>query len=76
MIRAEINNADVPIIKCYICETQPTIKAVIHNMPSIKGVVKTETPFIIGRIKKAIDHEPEPYYEVANQYGTTIIIGD
>lgn len=76
MIRARIME-EAPSIKCYIYHDTPTIKGVIHNeMSIVKGVIKKDPPFIIGRIIKAIDHEQEPYYEVANQYGTTIIIGD
>lgn len=76
MIQANITN-DYPVMKAYIYPDAPQIKGFIHNtMPIIKGVVQTDAPFIIGKIKKAVDHDPEPYYEVANEYGTTIIIGD
>lgn len=76
MIQANIKN-DYPVMKAYIYHDAPQIKGFIHNtMPIIKGVVQTDTPFIIGKIKKAVNHDPEPYYEVANEYGTTIIIGD
>ena len=76
MIQARITD-DSPVIKAYICRNAPEIKGLINtSMPVIKGVVQTDTPFIIGRILKAIDHEAEPYYEVSNEYGTTIIIGD
>ena len=76
MITARIMD-DAPSIKCYIRHDAPVIKGILHNeMPTIKGVINAQTPFITGRIVKAIDHAAEPYYEVANQYGTTIIIGD
>ena len=76
MIRANLTD-DAPIIKCYIHTEVPQIKGVIHNnMPVIKGVIHTEAPLITAHIKRAVDHEPEPYYEVANEYGTTIIIGE
>lgn len=76
MIEASITS-DYPVMKAYIHNTPPIIKGAIHNnAPVIKGVVQTDAPFIVGQIKKAIDHEPEPYYEVANEFGTTIIIGD
>lgn len=76
MIQARITD-DSPVIKAYICRDVPEIKGLINtSMPVIKGKIETDSPFIIGRIIKAIDHEAEPYYEVANQYGTTIIIGD
>lgn len=65
MIEARITD-DAPSIKCYIYNTRPTIK----------GVIQSDAPLIMAHIKKAIDHAPEPYYEVANEYGTTIIIGD
>ena len=65
MIKARILD-DAPVMKVYIYKTTP----------EIKGVIQTTTPFIVGKIKKTIEHEPEPYYEVANEYGTTIIIGD
>ena len=76
MIKAKITD-DAPVIKCYIRRDTPTIKGVIQStMPVIKGVIHSDAPFITAHIKKAIDHAPEPYYEVANEYGTTIIIGD
>lgn len=68
---------DTPVIKAYIYRNAPTFKGLIVNsMPEMKGVINTVTPYIIGKIKKAVDHEPEPYYEVSNEYGTTIIIGE
>lgn len=76
MIRAKLTD-DAPVIKCYIYNKVPQIKGVIHNnMPVIKGVIHTDAPLITAHIKRAVDHEPEPYYEVANEYGTTIIIGE
>lgn len=76
MIQARMTD-DAPVIKCYIRHDMPVLKGHIFNdRPVIKGAIQTEAPLITARIKKAIDHEPEPYYEVANQYGTTIIIGD
>ena len=68
---------DSPVIKVYIYRDIPSIKGVITtSMPVIKGVIQTVSPYISAKIQKAIDHEPEPYYEVSNEYGTTIIIGD
>ena len=65
------------MIQARVVEDAPTIKGYIYqNTPTIKGAIHADAPFIVGRIKKAIDHAPEPYYEVANEYGTTIIIGD
>ena len=76
MIQARIID-DAPSIKCYIYNTRPTIKGYIYNSrPVIKGVIQSNAPLIMAHIMKAIDHAPEPYYEVANEYGTTIIIGD
>lgn len=76
MIQARITE-DAPSIKCYIYSNAPEIKGVIQNtMPVIKGVIHTGAPLITARIERAVDHEPEPYYEVANEYGTTIIIGE
>jgi hypothetical protein len=76
MIQARITN-DAPVIRCYIRHDAPTIKGYIYNSrPSIKGVIHADAPFITAHITKAIDHSPEPYYEVSNEYGTTIIIGD
>lgn len=76
MIQARITD-DAPVIKAYIYHDSPTIKGFIYNtMPVIKGAIHSDTPFITAHIMKSIDHEPEPYYEVANEYGTTIIIGD
>lgn len=75
MVEAKIQT-EMPVLKAKIY-TAPSIKGRLYlSSPVIKGVVKTTAPFIIAQIKKAIDHEPEPYYEVANKYGTTIIIGD
>lgn len=68
---------DNPTIKGVINTGMPKIKGVINTgMPKIKGVIQKYSPFIIGRILKQIDHQPEPYYEVANKYGITIIIGE
>ena len=76
MIKAKITD-DAPVVKCYIYHDSPIIKGVIqNNMPVIKGVIHSDAPFITAHITKAIDHSPEPYYEVSNEYGTTIIIGD
>lgn len=76
MIKARIKD-NSPTIKGYIYRRKPEVHAIVNNTGSIiKGVIHRDTPFMIGRIKKAIDHEAEPYYEVANEYGTTIIIGD
>lgn len=76
MIEARITE-EAPAIKGYIYNNAPTIKGVIQSsMAVIKGIIEVDTPIITAHIKKAIDHEPEPYYEVSNQYGTTIIIGD
>lgn len=76
MIQARLSE-DAPVIKCYIYHDMPSIKGHIYNSKQfIKGVIQTDAPLITAHIRKAIDHEPEPYYEVANQYGTTIIIGD
>ena len=76
MIQARITE-DAPSIKCYIYNNAPEIKGVIQTtMPVVKGVIHADASLIIAQIRKAIDHKPEPYYEVANEYGTTIIIGD
>ncbi len=76
MTKAKILS-DMPVLKATIHTNTPSIKGYLYSdAPVIKGIINTTMPFIVGRIKKAIDHEPEPYYEVANQYGTTIIIGD
>ena len=76
MIQANITN-DYPVMKAYIHHDTPKIKGIINNTaPVIKGNIHTTFPFIVGQIKKAVDHEAEPYYEVSNEYGTTIIIGD
>lgn len=76
MIQANITS-DYPVMKAYIHHNTPQIKGIIHsNTHIIKGVIRTEPPLITAQIKKAINHEPEPYYEVANEYGTTIIIGE
>lgn len=76
MIEANITS-DYPVMKAYINNTTPKLKGFIHSdLPTIKGAIHIDTPRIVGQIKKAVDHEPEPYYEVANEFGTTIIIGD
>lgn len=77
MIQASITN-DYPVMKAYIHHDTPRIKGVINTAtPIIKGVIQPKAPTMIGRIKRAIDHEPDPYYEVANESGGfTIIIGD
>ena len=76
MIQARIVD-DAPTIRAYIYRDTPVLKCSIDTtMPVIKGVIQTNASFITGKIVKAIDHEPEPYYEVSNEYGTTIIIGD
>ena len=76
MIQAKIVD-DSPTMKAYIYRTAPSFKgAIVNSKTIIKGVIQADAPFIVGKIKKAIGHEPEPYYEVSNEYGTTIIIGD
>jgi len=66
MIRAEVLE-EHPKITCKIVRTMPTITGKIMKTPAQ----------IVGRIERNVEHEPEPYYEVANEFGGfTIIIGD
>ena len=76
------------MITAQIISDSPVLVAKIHQQPSILSA-KIEantanlyarlTPndqTIIGRIVKPVSKEPEPYYEVSNEYGTTIVIGE
>lgn len=66
MIRAEVLE-EHPKITCKIVRTTPTITGKIMKTPAQ----------IVGRIERNVEHEPEPYYEVANEFGGfTIIIGE
>lgn len=66
MIRAEIID-DAPKINCKIIRTAPSIVGKILKTPAQ----------IVGKIERRVDEIPEPYYEVANEFGgITIIIGD
>ena len=76
MISAKVTGQE-PSIKCYINKVLPEIKVVVNNGNRvIRGVIADPHPSLIGYVKRVIDHAPEPYYEVANEYGTTIVIGD
>lgn len=76
------------MITAQIISDNPVLVAKIHQRPSILSakieantskLLARLTPndqTIIGRIVKPVSKEPEPYYEVSNEYGTTIVIGE
>lgn len=76
MIQSKIM-ADEPTIKGVIQTSMPRIIGRIENNKAVvTGVIHSEAPVIFGKIIKNVDHDPEPYYEVANEHGITIVIGD
>ena len=77
MIRAEVLE-EHPKITCKIVRTTTTITGkIVKTMPTITGKIMKTPAQIVGRIKRKVEHEPEPYYEVANEFGgLTIIIGE
>lgn len=73
MLRGKIE-ADSTRIKGIISPTQSICGKIIRTEHFLKGTVHNTMPAVKGTITK--DVEKEPYYEVSNEYGITIIIGD
>lgn len=65
---------NTPQIKGTITPPARLLGKIIRDVPAIKGKIQTRMPSIKGTISD--DVKREAYYEVSNEYGTTIIIGD
>ena len=61
------------MITAKIKNDTPYIKGTITPPAMLKGIIRNEEPIIKGIISN--DVKREAYYEVSNEYGTTIIIG-
>lgn len=66
--------ADIPQIKGTITSPAQLLGRLTRTIPEIKGTIHHNMPEIKGIITETVKREP--YYEVSNEYGTTIIIGD
>jgi hypothetical protein len=66
--------AEIPQIKGTITPPAQLLGRIVRTFPEIKARIYRDSPEIKGTITK--DLEIEPYYEVSNEYGTTIIIGE
>ena len=73
MLKGAIKS-DTPLIRGVISQTPSICGKIMHTEYILKGVVHNTMSSIKGTITK--DVETEPYYEVSNEYGITIIIGD
>lgn len=65
---------NMPKIKGTITPPAYILGRIVRDVPEIKGTVHKEMLSIKGVISN--DIKRESYYEVSNNYGTTIIIGD
>jgi hypothetical protein len=78
MITAQIIS-DSPVLVAKIRTNPNSLSAKIQtNQDRLVARISPMDQTIIGRIIKPVDKElyPEPYYEVSNEYGTTIVIGE
>lgn len=66
--------ADIPQLKGTITPPAKLLGRLSRTIPEIKGTVHCDIPQLKGTITD--DVKREAYYEVSNEYGTTIIIGD
>lgn len=66
--------ADAPVIKGTITPPAKLLGRIIRTVPEIKGTIHRDISELKGTISE--DVKREAYYEVSNEYGTTIIIGD
>lgn len=69
--KPEVNT---PQLKGTITPPAYILGRIIKTVPEIKGTIHRDTPQIKGTISN--DIKRESYYEVSNDYGITIIIGD
>lgn len=76
MITARIIS-DSPVLIARI-QTRPNILTakIEQNKSKLYAKISPMDQTIKGRIIKPVAKEPEPYYEVSNEYGTTIVIGE
>lgn len=73
MLTAIISNSE-PYIKGKITQAPMLIGRIVRDIPEIKGSIRKDAPVIKCTISN--DIKKEAYYEVSNEYGTTIVIGD